>query len=250
MLVLGLDFESLGLDPTVHSICEVGAQLWDTNQHRAVMSMGYLVQVPEGTPFELEALTANNLTLELIKTHGKESIRGLKQLLYMYEQADVICAHNGTTFDRKFLSEWIYACELDFEDDKVWIDTMIDIEYPNKRWNKQLVCLAAYHGFLNPFPHQALSDVMTMLSILDRYPIGPAIASANSPAIGIKLLNLPYEDREWAKTHGFFPHRDKQSGKFLFWMKTIKEFKFGEELHEARESKYDLEKIPIPEGVY
>ena len=47
MLLLGLDFETTGLDPAVHSICEVGAQLWDVDERRAIQSMGYLVKVSD-----------------------------------------------------------------------------------------------------------------------------------------------------------------------------------------------------------
>jgi DNA polymerase-3 subunit epsilon len=247
MLLLGLDFETLGLDPKLHAICEVGAQLWDTDYHRAVLSMGYLVQVPENAPFEEEALKATQLPLELVAKYGKESVKGLRQLLYMYEQADVIVAHNGTTCDRPFLLAWIASCGFDFDESKLWIDTLTDIEYP-KKWNKQLTCLAAYHGFLNPFPHQALSDVMTTLTILDKYPIEEVVAYAKIPTIGVRLT-LPFESKEWAKERSYFPYY--KDNKFQFWMKKIKEHKFDAEAKEAKDMGFLLTKLDvIPVGVY
>ena len=247
MLLLGLDFELLGLDPKVHAVCEVGAILWDTDHHRSVLSMGYLVRVSESAPFEEEALKVSGLSLELISKYGKESIKGLRQLLFMYEQADVIVAHNGTTCDRLFLQAWIAACGLDFSENKLWLDTLTDIEYP-KKWSRQLTCLAAYHGFLNPFPHQALADVMTMLTILDKYSIEEIITYAKIPTIGVRLT-LPFESKEWAKERSYFPYY--KDNKFQFWMKKMKEHRFEAEAKEAKDMGFLLTKLDvIPAGVY
>ena len=249
MLLLAIDFETTGLDPKLHAICEVGAILWDTNYHRAVLSMGYLVQVPENAPFEEEALKTTQLPLELIAKYGKESTKGLRQLLFMYEQADVVVAHNGTTCDRPFLQAWIAACGLDFDENKFWVDTLTDIEYPNKKWSKQLTCLAAYHGFVNPFPHQALADVMTMLSILDRYSIEQVITYAKIPWVGARIT-LPFEKNQWAKDNGYFWYRSKKDDRIKFWMKKVKENRFAEEEALVREAGFVLTKIEVPEGVY
>jgi len=251
-LVLGIDFETTGLNPKVHVICEVGAQLWDTEYHRAVQSLQCLVQPPVAAPpFEPDAIAATGLVPDLITKYGKDSLRSLKQLLNMYDQADVICAHNGNTCDRLFLRAWMdffgFTDET-FLENKLWLDTMVDIDYP-KKWNKQLICLAAYHGFINPFPHQAMGDVMTMFAILDHYPIEQVIEMAQTPTIGARLTGIPYDDREWAKTRGYFPYY--MSGKFMFWMKTFKENKLEAEAAEAKTSGYGLERLSkIPEGVY
>ena len=247
MLLLAIDFETTGLDPEVHAVCEVGAVLWDTDYHRAVLSMGYLVQVPENAPYEEEALKATGLPLALIAKYGKESVKGLRQLLFMYEQADVIVAHNGTTCDRPFLQAWITSCGLDFVEDKPWVDTLTDIEYP-KKWSRQLTCLAAYHGFLNPFPHQALSDTLTTLTILDRYSIEEVVAYSKIPTIGVRLT-LPFESKDWAKERSYFPYYI--GNKFQFWMKKMKEHKFEAEAAEAKSMGFLLTKMDrIPEGVY
>jgi DNA polymerase-3 subunit epsilon len=253
MLVLGLDFEMLGLDPKVHSISEVGALLWDTEAHRAVQSMGYLVQVPAAAVCEDAAMETTGLSLDLLAKYGKDSLRGLKQLLNMYDDADVICAHNGTSCDRIFLRAWMESCGItqeDFPEDKVWIDTMVDIEFPRK-WNKQLTCLAAYHGFLNPFPHQALSDVMTMMTILDKYDIDTVVESAKTPVVGVMLSKIPYDAREWAKERRYFAYYHPTTKKFAFWMKVLKQNKVEEAKAEAEAAGYVLAQMKeIPEGVY
>lgn len=253
MLILGLDFETQGLDPAVHAISEVGAVLWDTEYRRPVQSMQYLVQVPLDSPFEPEAVAKTGLTPELLAKHGKDSLRSLKQLLNMYDQADVICAHNGNKCDRLFLRAWMDAHGITddvYMEDKLWIDTLTDIEYP-KGWNKQLICLAAYYGFINPFPHSALFDTMTMLRILGNAVLEDVILAARTPIIAVRLHGISYDDREWAKARGYFPYRDKDSGKFKCWMKLFKENKFEDELSDAKAAGYDIIRLEeIPEGVY
>jgi DNA polymerase-3 subunit epsilon len=244
MIICGIDFETTGLDPSIHAICEVGAQLWDTEYHRAIASMGYLVQIPPEATLDKEAEIVTGLSLEMITKYGKDSVKGLKQLLNMYDQADIICAHNGNSCDRIFLRAWMASCGITdeiFPEDKLWIDTLTDIEYPPK-WNRQLISLAAQHGFLNPFPHQALSDVMTMLRILDCYPIDQVVETAKTPIIAVKLLNMTYDKKEWAKVHNFYPHRNKE-GKFMFWTKSFKENKFQMELKEAVSAGFDLKQL-------
>ena len=248
MLLLGFDVETTGLDPKIHSICEVGAVLWDTDYRRTVQSMGYLVKVSPDAPFEEDAITTSGLTAELLAKYGKDSERSLKQLLNLYDQADYIVAHNGNTCDRPFLRAWMTAHGLleSFPEEKFWLDTMTDIEYP-KKWNRQLTSLAAYHGFLNPFPHQALADAMTCLRILDFYPLDKVIEYAKIPVIGIRLT-IPFESKEWAKDRSYFSYY--RDGKFRFWMKKIKENKFDEEAEEAKSVGFSITKIEIPEGVY
>lgn len=251
MLLLGLDFETQGLDPKVHSISEVGAQLYDTDYHRSVETMSYLVEVAPGAPFEQEAIDATGLTADILAKYGKNSLTTLKKLLNMYDDADYIVAHNGNACDRPFLRAWMTAHNLldVFPEDKFWIDTLTDVEYPNKRWNKQLTCLAAYHGFLNPFPHEAIGDVMTMLKVLDHYPIDKVIAYAKTPWIGIRLA-IPFEKNQWGKDNGYFWYKDKNNSNIKFWMKKIKEDKFEEENALVKAAGFLITRIDIPEGVY
>ena len=251
MLLLGLDFETTGLDPAVHSICEVGAQLWDTDYHRAIQSMGYLVQVGPEAQYETEAVAATGLTAELLAKYGKDSLRSLKQLLNMYDDADYVVAHNGNTCDRPFLRAWMSAHNMleTFPEEKFWIDTLTDIEYPNKRWSKQLTALAAYHNFLNPFPHQAIGDVMTTLHILDHYPIEGVIAYAKTPWVGAKVT-LPFEKNQWAKDNNYFWYKNKENDRIKFWMKKVKEDRFAEEQALVQAAGFILTRIEVPEGVY
>ena len=51
---------------------------------------------------------------------------------------------------------------------------------------RSLPYLAADHGFLNPFPHRALFDVMTMIQIAGMYDINEILKYADSPIFGSK----------------------------------------------------------------
>lgn len=242
MLILGLDFETMGLDPKIHKVSEVGAVLWDTDLHRGIHSMGYLVRLSPDTPFEDEALKVTGLTIDILAKYGKDSERALKQLLNMYEQADLICAHNGKECDRGFLRAWMEAHGLleVFPEEKFWIDTQYDIDYP-KKWNRQLTCLAAYHGFVNPFPHQALMDVYTMFRILDQYDINQVLDYAKQPTVTLQAL-VSFDDKEKAKALGYWAQYE--NGKFRMWMKTAKESKVQDEVAEAAGAGFEVKIIP------
>ncbi len=250
-LILGLDFETQGTDPTIHAISEVGAVLWDTDYQRAVDTMGYLVEVSPDAPLEQEAVDITGLTPELLVKHGKNSSVAIKRLLNLYDRADFICAHNGNRFDRPFLRAWMQAEGITdnlIVEDKLWLDTLVDIEYP-KGWVKQLTCLAAYHGFINPFPHNAVFDVMTMIKVLSFYSLDKVVETARTPTIAARIVHVPFEDKEWPKSHGF--HSYYHNNKFQFWIKVFKEDKFDAEFEEVKAAGYELKKLPaIPEGAY
>lgn len=211
-----------------------------------------MLTVPADAPFEQEAIDKTGLQPEFLAKRGYDPFSTIKKLLNMYDEADIVCAHNGNRCDRPFLRAWKEKYEItneaSYPDDKLWIDTLTDIEYP-KGWNKQLTCLAAYHNFLNPFPHQAIGDVLTMLKVLGYYPLEQVIESARTPMVAAKIVYVPFEEKEWPKSHGFFSHY--VNNKFKFWLKTFKANKFEAEAELVKAAGYQLEMLPeIPEGVY
>lgn len=225
MLILGLDFETTGMEPEIHSVTEVGAVLWETEIHSPVRAQGYLVNPGEGAVWDPACLNMNGINPRTCEKFGYPSEKGLKQLLMWYNQADVLCAHNGNHFDKKFLKKW---CERhDFEvDEKLWIDTMLDLPFPPKT-ARRLTYMAAEHGFLNPFPHRALFDVMTMLKILDQYPIDQVIKLAQSPLVLIEAV-VSYEAKDLAKAAGYYWKGEKKQ-----WLKDVKQCHMQEEFDKA-----------------
>jgi DNA polymerase-3 subunit epsilon len=216
VLVLSIDFETTGLDPEIHAICEVGAALWDTDLHRPVKTMGYLIDDPDAV-WTAEATAVTGLTAELCQKYGHDPERSLKQLLMMYGKAEAALAHNGNHCDKRFMQAWCSKYGYDMAE-KLWIDTMTDIEYPAK-WSKQLGYLASHHGFLNPFPHGALTDALTTAVIFDKYDLEKVLEMAKTPTITIQAF-VSKADKDKAKELGF--HAVYDGTKFIMWAKDIK----------------------------
>ena len=104
---------------------------------------------------------------------------------------------------------------------------MLDVEYPSNCSARNLLYLAAYQGFINPFAHRAVFDALTMLRILSCYGIRRVVEVAKSPQVTIKA-NVSYEERQLAKDARF--HWDADSKSWLLDIKEIllenKEFPF------------------------
>jgi DNA polymerase-3 subunit epsilon len=219
--------------------------LWDTVLKAPIKLFGTLVDpgsyaVWEGaTEHTLAAVDVNGITPELCDKYGMDDEKALKYVLSWYGSADVACAHNGNFFDRPLLDAWAARYGLDSQKSKTWIDTMIDIERPKKN-SGRLVYMAADHGFLNPFPHRAMFDVMTTLTTLNKYDLDPVLTLAKSPTKVVKAL-VPFEQKDLAKSRGYFPVYE--NGKFARWELPVKEINVEREREYFRSRGFDIEII-------
>lgn len=223
MLILGLDFETTGLDPKVNAITEVGMVLWDTDLHAPIKVMGFLVDPGPDAVWDPEVVKITGLTPELCTKYGYSNERAVKQVLAWYQSSEIACAHNGSKFDRPFFNMWCRKFGYDPEPSKLWIDTNTDIEFPlEHKMSRKLTYMAADHQFLNPFPHRAVFDVMTMMKVLDHYDLERVIFLAKQPNLEIQAL-VSYEDRDLAKQRGYRwnPYTDGRRGGE--WLMAIKE---------------------------
>ena len=225
MILLGTDFETTGLEMDKHAIIEVGMIMYDTKRQTPTKLMGYFVNPGPGIEWDPEAVAKHGITQDLVEEQGYQSERGLKQYLAWYEQADYICAHNGAVFDRRMLNAWIKRCGLEYTATKHWIDTNHDIEIPAGN-SRRLVYMAADHGFLNPFPHRAVFDVMTMFKIAADYDWEKTLEISKSTT-NIYMADIPFERgdktplKDAAKEYGF--RANYENGKFKRWELNVKE---------------------------
>jgi len=242
MVVGGLDFETSGRDPKVHSVVEAGLVLWDTELRRPVRSEGFLVYDPEAV-WEEGAVAVNGITQERCNLYGLPAKDALGRVVGFYQQADVLCAHNGTAFDRPFYENWGERMGRAEPGDqgKVWIDTMVDIPYP-KEWSVKLKYLAAEHGILHYRAHGALSDAMVMLEILDRWLLEQVLESARSPTITVRAL-VSYDDRDKAKALGYHWRPIER-----WWVKPVKAFRLEDEEAEAVKAGFAIRQVNIEGG--
>lgn len=235
MLILGMDFETNGLSPEKNAVTEVGMVLWETELRAPVKIMGYLVDPWIGSEWDPVTVQINGITPELCAKYGYPDERALKQLLLWYQLADMACAHNGSRFDRPFFETWCVRYGYESQPTKLWIDTNTDIELGELEYRKsrKLTYMAADHQFLNPFPHRAVFDVMTMFKVLAEYDLERVIFLAKQPNILIEAL-VSYDDRELAKARGYRWSEDprKPGGKKI-WAQTIKECFLEKESTEA-----------------
>jgi DNA polymerase III subunit epsilon len=227
MLLLGLDFETTGLDFTADRIIEIGAVLWNTETGVPHRLMSVLVQHADQPPLTDEIVALTGITQEMIEEEGVPILTVWRGLLQLMKRVDAVVAHNGTGFDKPMfdaqnerLGSSVAALLLP---DVLWVDTCMDVPYPEKITTRKLVHLAAEHGFLNPFAHRAVFDVLTMMTVLQRYDIAAVMESARQPTVRIRAM-VTYDDREKAKARGY-----RWDGASKTWTKSVKAHKLTDE---------------------
>lgn len=202
MLLLGLDLEVGGAFALPHSeqfITEVGMVLWDTEMNMPVDLFSSLVF--NGYPIAEEATEYTGITTGVCEKYGRNREYIKDSVRTYFAKADYIVAHNGNRFDRPVLEGWMGPYKYDKE--KVWIDTMEDVDYPKNCRNRNLTYLAGFHLLLNCFPHRAVTDALTMMSVLAKYDIHQVIANATADKI-IICAQVSFESKNLAKERGFF----------------------------------------------
>jgi|SRR5271157_1016305 len=236
MLILGLDFETTGLNIPTIGVTEVGMVLWNTELKAPIKLYGTLVDPGPDVVWEPSAIAVNNLTPELCTQYGMQDEKACRQVMSWYSSADVCCAHNGNVFDRPILNKWATKYGIDPQKDKVWIDTKADLETPPRN-STRLTYMAADHAFLNPFPHRAMFDVMTMLKILDKYDLDEVLVVSKSPTVRLKAI-VSFEQKDLAKNRGFHPIYVES--KFSHWEMSTKECKLDREREACRTAGFEV----------
>jgi DNA polymerase-3 subunit epsilon len=224
MYLLGLDFETTGLDVTQDRIIEVGAVLWDTEIEAPIQMLNALVN--SGVQVSQEITSLTGIRQADVDKFGIQPLEALTLLADLMAESEVVVAHNGNGFDRPLLE-----CECKRHNvellDMHWIDTTLDVPYPESTKTRKLVHLAAEHGFINPFAHRALSDVLTMLKVLSHYDIQEVVRISKEPNITlVAQVKKPWEDAapegakevDKAKARGY-----RFNGGNKKWLKTVKQ---------------------------
>jgi DNA polymerase III subunit epsilon len=237
--LLGLDFETTGLDFDKDRITEIGAVLWDCASNAPVVIYNELVHHADAPPITEEITKLTGITQTMIDEFGVRPAVAFTELNRLIQKATHVVAHNGSGFDKPMLEAQMkrYASasevgplrdiERNFEWTKPWVDTCIDIDFPPHITTRKLTHLAAEHGFLNPFSHRAAFDVLTMLKVLALYPLQPVLESAALPMKTL-IACVSYDDREKAKARGY-----RWRGESKTWVRHMKAHKAEAEKAEA-----------------
>ena len=202
MRICAVDYETSGLDPAIDRVVEIGACLWDTSLKGMIRMMDLLLWADDYPSMSEETVKAHGLSNELLKNHAVAPSFAWKFFNdYFVNGADAFLAHNGLAFDKGF---YLAECERDpliLSQDLPWIDSM-ELPYPAEWTTRKLTYLAAESGFLNPFPHRAVFDVMTMLMVFSQYDAERALWYCQQPQVTLQAL-VSYDDRQKAKDRGY-----------------------------------------------
>jgi len=237
MILLGIDLETTGLDPQCCEVIEVGAVLWDTAVSQPIKIYSTVVKPKSPIPPEITGLTG--ITNEMVERFGTPWDTVLKTLQKLQEDCDYLVGHNAKHFDSECLAYHGMAFT------KPWIDTITDLPYPEAITTRKLTHLAAEHGFINPFPHRAVTDVLTTLRILSTYPDDEIEKYAQAESVTL-IAQFEKKDPDFEQKKEFvkrvrqfrwFPEPDFQ------WRKTLKSFMVEDEVRLLSEMNIGTTKL-------
>jgi DNA polymerase III epsilon subunit-like protein len=235
VLICGIDFETTGLKKEQDRIIEIGAVLWDTETSTPVAAFSVLTTDTNYPAITEEIERITGISQKMLDTHASPINNAMVALHEFSRRADYFLAHNAQ-FDKGFFEEEMKRASIT-HDDKVWLCSMADVTYPEKIKGQSLIHVSAEHGFVNPFSHRALFDVMTMLRVVSHYDINEIVTNATTEKILIRCM-ATYNERDYAKKLKYRWDGDKK-----WWTKHIPEPKFDDEVNAAKQYNLDIRRI-------
>lgn len=233
MLVAGFDTETTGLDTAKESIIEVGVVLWDTDRKAPLIMYSAMLDHRDRKPLEPRITELTGITDDDLGKYGRPAGGVLKRTEEIFAMADAVVAHNGNLFDKPMFEANCERLGVPIGE-RLWADTSCDIEYPPAITTRRQVHLAAEHGFLNPFAHRALFDVLTMLKITTHYDWEQIIRYAKSPTVTL-IAETTFAQKELPKKQNFRWNPDAKK-----WTKSVKDFQADEEVKKAKEAGFEV----------
>lgn len=240
MIILSFDFETTGLDKNSDRVIEVGAVLYSTTLAQTLESAAFLVQTD--VPITKEITEITGIRKAMVDKFGLESKAGLTKLLNMIEDAEALVGQNVVEFDVPFLESW---CRREGETlpPRLIIDTMTDL--PNTV-AKHLGYMACDENFLNPFPHRALSDCLTVLKLISLHDgkgksttFENILERARSPRVTV-AAQVTREQNQLARKRGY---RWAPAPRNI-WYKNLKELDLEKE---GKEAPFNIARVePVP----
>ena len=141
----------------------------------------WLSDTPRDIPLEVSRLTGISAQL----TAGRSI--PWNDLAERLTAATVVIAHHAE-FERSFLR--------DFARDARWACSMTHIDWEAKGFRtRALNYLAADHGFVNPFPHRALTDCLTTFRLVTPY-LAELLENRTMPMILVQAFGSAYETKD------------------------------------------------------
>lgn len=244
MYVLGLDFESTGLDTQEARIIEIGAVIWDTDIHTPILMKSMIVNPGVPIPPVIEKLTG--LTNDIVTKFGMPLDQAIAELNYMCIKAGprFAVAHNAFGFDRPLLNAELARHNLKAPnlEPLPWIDTRQDLPFEVEPESRKLKHLALDAGFINYFPHRAVFDVLTTLKVMSEFTMESIEAYQKIPIVTLRIM-ASYEQRQIAKDLRYSWERAGEKTYTKCWVKLVRENLIPMEVESAK--KLGLEVVVI-----
>lgn len=215
MIAFIYDSETTGLNPEVDRIIQHGILVYDLDLDKIIDARTWLCWTRE-FPNVAESGKTHGFTLAGLIRHAVHPLRAINDIEGLYYKYKPVCfiAHNGCKFDKNILrAERARGCSEPHQVDEVpmmmlpWLDTLAHATYPGCP-NKALITIAAFHGYINPFAHEALADCYTLAHIIARKPtLILEMAKVAASTMSVIFANIPpgvnKANNDMVKSKGF-----------------------------------------------
>ena len=147
-----------------------------------------------------EIIRITGIDDQMLTDYGVNGETAFAKLVELMKGCDYIVAHNAK-FDKGFFEKEVknYGIDCNVSELK-WIDTYLDVPYPESIQTRKLTYLAAEHGILNTNAHRALFDVVVMLNILKKYSMQEVIQRSESPSVQV-VAKVSFDEKDLSLIH-------------------------------------------------
>lgn len=246
MRLLGLDFETTGLDTSKDRITEMGFALWDVPTKRPLATVGVFLYDKSYPKLSSDIIRLTGITDQILEEFGTDPASNLRVLegFCAKHKVEYLVAHNGENFDRPLLYSELTrnAVEAPVLRALPWIDTKTDIPFAVEPDSRRLNHLALDAGFINPFAHRAVFDVLTMLRILSNYPLEGVLEYQRIPFVVLRAV-VGYAQRDLAKKHRFAWQAIGEKQYPGYWVKRVKQNQMDAEIAACQVTGFEAIRI-------
>lgn len=241
------DTETTGLSTKTDYILELAAITYDTELRQPVNIYSSLVLWPSRPEIPHEASNIHHITQEMLDKHAKPFDEVAGHVLRMSENSEFMAGHNVIDYDSKIFESNL--CRLHDGDHLIqkyyglkYLDTMIDLPYPERIKTRTLTYLAFEHGYMVKDAHRALPDVQACMHLISCYDYGLIREIASTEIVNIEA-KVSFSQKDLAKTQGF-----KWNGETKQWIKSIREYWYNDQLKQFRFDTEIMNTSPKQQG--
>lgn len=202
MRLLFFDTETTGDKPDESCIVEFAACFYDTVTKRSYGARSCLIKTLRTYEDELPFSELHGVTKNVLLAHGEEPVLVASAMKDLFSACDFAVAHNGLEFDRPMIEGWSKRAGVPVTIPRI-IDSRTDLppEMYTTRCRAQAHMLAE-RGIANPFPHQAMADVMALIRLCSFTDMEKAAEISLSPRVKI-IARTDFSQKDLPKAAGF-----------------------------------------------